>query len=246
VKRVRLTIFLLLAATATAQTFDVASIRPAAVALGREGGNRARIEHTPNSLTMWNVDVTMCVQWAYDLQPFQISAEHVKPESYDILAKTGDGVPLSQLRIMLRNLLADRFKLALHRETRMVTVYDLVVAKGGPKLTSADADPWRPRVHSIESLPVVQADSFLFRNASMADFARMLSMLRGIELPVVDRTGIAGNFDIELKSAPRATREADTGALLAILQEQTGLKLVSSKAPFEVIVLDHAEKPSEN
>jgi uncharacterized protein (TIGR03435 family) len=80
---------------------------------------------------------------------------------------------------------------------------------------------------------------------TLGEFAGMLAQLRGIG-PVVDRTGISGNFDVRLKSAPEATREADTGALIEILREQTGLKLVSSKAPFEVIVIDHAEKPSEN
>jgi uncharacterized protein (TIGR03435 family) len=237
----RLPLFLLLAAIAAGQTFEVASIRPAAVAAGREGGNRARIEHTPNSLTMWNVGVAECVLWAYELQPFQISAEHVKPESYDILAKAGESVPVGQLRIMLRNLLADRFKLALHRETKNFPVWDLVVANGGPKLTPSAASS----VHAAESLPSIDGDSFVFAGVTMPEFAAMFAQLRGIG-PTVDRTGIAGSFDIRLKSAPEYTREADTAALMAILQEQTGLRLVSSKAPFEVMVIDHAEKPSEN
>ena len=80
----------------------------------------------------------------------------------------------------------------------------------------------------------------------MPEFARMLSQLRGIELPVVDRTGIPGAFDIELKAAPSAAREGDAGALLAIVHRQLGLNLASAKAPFEVVVIDHAEKPSEN
>jgi uncharacterized protein (TIGR03435 family) len=74
----------------------------------------------------------------------------------------------------------------------------------------------------------------------------MLTQLRGIDLPVVDHTGITGTFDIVLKSAPNATREADTGALFAIIQEQLGLRLASAKAPFEVLVIDHVEKPDEN
>jgi uncharacterized protein (TIGR03435 family) len=99
-------------------------------------------------------------------------------------------------------------------------------------------------MHAAESLPRIQ--SFLFSDASLAEFAQMLTQLRGVGLPVVDRSGITGTFDIVLKSAPSATQEADSAALFAIMQEQLGLKLVAAKAPMEVVVIDHAEKPSEN
>jgi uncharacterized protein (TIGR03435 family) len=233
-------------AYAQAQSFEVASIKPAAIPVGREGGNRSRIQHTPNSLTMLNVNLDECVQWAYGVPSFQVSAAHQSPDSYDILAKAGASVPVSQLRMMLRDLLAKRFNLAFHRETRMLPVYELVVAKGGPKLPAANADTSLPRVHAGESLPRIQNDSFLFADASLPEFSQMLSQLRGIELPVVDHTGIAGNFNILLKSGPSLAREGDTAGLFALLPAQLGLKLVPAKAPFEVIVIDHAEKPSQN
>ena len=229
-----------------AQAFEVASVKPAAIPVEHEGGNRSRIEHTPNTLTMLNVGLSDCVQWAYGVAFFQVSAAHLSTDSYDILAKAGASVPVSQLRMMLQDLLAKRFKLALHRETRMFPVYELVVAKGGPKLPAANPGTSRPLVHAAESLPRIQNDSFLFADASMAEFAQMLTQLRGIDLPVVDRTGITGTFDIVLKSAPSAAREADSAALFAIIQEQLGLKLAPAKAPMEVWVIDHAEKPSEN
>ncbi len=147
---------------------------------------------------------------------------------------------------MLQSLLAKRFNLAVHRETRMLPVYELVVAKGGPKLPPPNVAAAGPPIHSAESLPRVQNDSFLFSDAAMPEFARMLSQLRGIDLPVVDRTGITGNFDIVLKSAPSLAREGDTAGLFALIPAQLGLKLISAKAPLEVIVIDHAEKPSEN
>jgi uncharacterized protein (TIGR03435 family) len=229
-----------------APAFEVVSVKPAAIPAGREGGNRSRIEHTPNSLTMLNVALSDCAQWAYGVAFFQISDAHLSSDSYDILAKTGASVPVSQLRLMLQDLLAKRFKLALHRETRMLPVYELVVAKGGPKLPAANAGASLPLVHAAESLPRVQNDSFLFSDASMAEFAQMLTQLRAIDLPVVDRTGITGTFDIVLKSAPSVNREGDSAALFAIIQDQLGLKLVPAKAPIEVIVIDHAERPSEN
>jgi uncharacterized protein (TIGR03435 family) len=231
---------------AQAQTFEVASIKPAAIPVAREGGNRSRIEQTPKSLTMLNVALSDCVQWAYEVAFFQVSAAHLSTDSYDILAKTGAPVPGGQLRIMLQDLLAKRFKLAVHRETKMLPVYELVVAKGGSKLPAANAGTSGPLMHAAESLPRIQNDSFLFADASMTEFARMLTQLRGIDLPVVDRTGIAGTFDIALKSAPSANREGDSATLFAIIQEQLGLKLAAAKAPIEVVVVDHAERPSQN
>jgi uncharacterized protein (TIGR03435 family) len=227
---------------AAMQTFEVESIKPAALAVGREGGNRSRIEHTPTSLSMWNVTLTDCVQWAYGVAPFQV-AGRASSESYDVFAKTGVAVPVSQLRLMLRDLLARRFKLAVHRETKMLPVYELIVAKGGPKLPALNAGA---PVAATESLPRVENDSFIFANASLPQFARMLAQLRGVDLPVVDRTGIAGSFDLVLKGAPAVTREADTAALFAIVERQLGLKLAASKAPMEIVAIDHAEKPSAN
>jgi uncharacterized protein (TIGR03435 family) len=231
---------------AQAQTFEVASVKPAAISVLGEGANRSRIEHTPDSLTMLNVALSDCAQWAYDVAFFQVSAAHPSTDSYDILAKTAASVPVSQLKIMLQDLLATRFKLALRSETKMLPVYELVVAKGGPKLPAANAATSSPPVHAAESLPRIKNDSFLFADISMGEFAQMLAQLRAIDLPVVDRTGIAGTFDIVLKSAPSVNREGDSAALFAIIQEQLGLKLVAAKAPIEVVVIDHSEKPSEN
>jgi uncharacterized protein (TIGR03435 family) len=231
---------------AQAQAFEVASVKPAAMPVVREGGNRSRIEHTPNRLTMWNVALSDCVQWAYDVAFFQVSASHLSPDSYDILARTRTSVPVSQLRMMLQDLLANRFKLVVHRETRMLPVYELVVAKGGPKLPAANEGTSSLQVHAAESLPLVKNDAFLFADTSMAEFAQMLTQLRGIDLPVVDRTRITGTFDVVLKSAPSAARDGDSAALFAIIEDQLGLRLVAAKAPIEVVVIDHAEKPSEN
>jgi uncharacterized protein (TIGR03435 family) len=237
------------AVIATAQpqpaSFAAASIKPAVVAIGREGGNRSRIQHTPTSLTMSNVTLADCVEWAYGLAPFQLPGARPGSDSYDILAKTDAPVEVGQLKAMLQDLLAKRFQLAIHRESKLLPVYELVVAKGGPKLPKANVPSDGP-VHTADSLPRVENGAFVFANASLPEFAEMLAKLRGIDLPVVDRTGIAGNFDMVLKSAPAAAREADTAALFALVQEQLGLKLVSAKAPFEIVIIDHAGKPSAN
>jgi uncharacterized protein (TIGR03435 family) len=231
-----------------ADSFEVASIRPAAIAqAGLEGGKRSKIEYTPTSLTMRNVDVEACVEWAYDL-PFQrISGpDLLRGDRYDILARASGPVTVGRLRVMLQDLLARRFQLTLHRETRMLPVYELVVAKGGPKLPRPRAATDLSTVQSRESLPRVRDGSFVFENATMADFAQKLSLLRGIELPVVDRTGIPGVFDITLKSAAAAILEPDGPSLFTLLQEQLGLKLVSAKNATDVLVIDRVSKASEN
>jgi uncharacterized protein (TIGR03435 family) len=87
---------------------------------------------------------------------------------------------------------------------------------------------------------------FVFSNVTMGEFAQQLTELRGIDLPVVDRTGIQGVYDINLKSAAKAILDPQGPSLLTLIQEQLGLKLVSAKDPVEVVVVDHAETPSAN
>jgi len=229
-------------------SFDAASIKPAALwKAGGEGSKRSKIEYTPKSLSMWNVDLADCVQWAWGVPFYQVSgSDFPNGERYDILARTEESVPVSQLRLRLRNLLDTRFHLALHQETKNFPVYRLVVAKGGPRLPARKADRDLPADHAAESLPRVQEGSFVFQNVSMADFAARLSMLRGIELPVIDQTHIEGVYDITLKSAASAILRPDGPSLFTLLEEQLGLRLVSAKAPMEMLVIEHVSRPSEN
>jgi uncharacterized protein (TIGR03435 family) len=193
---------------------------------------------------MRNVDLKECVQWAYRIEYYQIPQPNsLDGKGYDILAKAAGRVPVSQLRLMVQQLLAERFKLALHRETKMLPVYALTVTKGGPKLPPANTDAVS---HAIESLPRVQDGSFVFADTTMADFAAKLSLLRGVDRPVVDNTRITGFFDIVLKGAAAAIRQEDGPSLFTLIQEQLRMKLVATKAPVEIVVIDHAEKPSEN
>lgn len=228
--------------------FDAASIKPAALwKAGGEGSKRSKIEYTAKSLSMSNVDLTDCVQWAYGVPFYQVAgSDFPDGERYDILARTEESVPVSQLRLMLRNLLDRRFHLMLRRETKMLPVYELVVAKGGPRLPARKADSDLPADHAAESLPRVQQGSFVFENVSMAAFAAKLSLLRGIELPVVDQTHMDGVFDITLKSAASAMLRPDGPSLFTLLEEQLGLRLVSAKAPMEMLVIEHVNRPSEN
>jgi len=231
-----------------APTFDAASIKLAALwKPGGEGSKRSKIEYTAESLSMSNVDLSDCVQWAYGVPFYQVSgAGFPNEERYDILARTEESVPVSQLRLMLRNLLDTRFHLALRREKKMLPVYDLIIAKGCPKLPTRKPDSDLPADHAAESLPRVQEGSFIFQNVSMAGFATKLSLLRGIERPVIDQTHIDGVFDVTLKSAASAILRPDGVSLFTLIKEQLGLRLVAAKAPMEMLVIEHVSKPSEN
>jgi len=179
---------------------------------------------------------------------FQISAAHLSSDSYDILAKAGAPVSVSQLRMMLQELVAKRFKLALHRETKMLPVYELVVAKGGPKLRDpkeeesfnsalAGKSPFRPGFASV------------FSNKSLPEFAERLG--RPMDRPILDKTGIQGRYWFQLEWADEP---GQTGRqyllvgtnLLTALQEQLGLTLEGGTAMVEILIIDSAEKPLGN
>jgi uncharacterized protein (TIGR03435 family) len=227
--------------------FEVASIRPAAMAgEGTEGNSRSQIETAADSLTMRNIDLSEMIEWAFGLQQYQlVPPSTVSSERYDVRARAGDRVPVSTLKRMTQDLLTTRFKLQFHREQRKTSVYELIVAKGGPRLPK-DKSETLPSSLQKESLPRVVDGGFVFSNVSMGEFAQQLTELRGIDLPVVDRTGIEGVYDINLKSAAKAILDPQGASLLTLIQEQLGLKLVSAKDPVEVVVVDHAEKPSAN
>lgn len=227
--------------------FEVASIRPAAIQeAGGEGSMRSRIESTADGLTMENIDLNEMIEWAYNLEHYQLNGpDRLDGNRYDVRARAGGQATADTIRLMLQNLLATRFKVQLHHEQKSTSVYELVVAKGGPKLGHNKADALPP-AYPKETLPRVVDGGFVFSNVSMRDFAQQLSELRGIDLPVVDRTGITGVYDITLKSAAAAMLEPNGPSLFTLIQEQLGLKLVSAKDPMDVVVVDHAENPTAN
>jgi uncharacterized protein (TIGR03435 family) len=240
---------------AASPAFDVASIKPSQLArAGGQGSRRENIQPTPGSLAMHNVTLASAIQWAYQVKPFQISGPSwITNDRFDIDAKSPGGAPETALRLMLQTLLADRFKLAFHRETREIPVYALTVGKAGAKVHHAGKDgdlevkPGQGGKMNIE-----------LRTVSMAQFADFLST-SPLQRPVLDETGLAGKYDLALDLMPYLNTDADgkipgpvglsdMGNIIATaIQEQLGLKLESRKESAEVLVVDHAEKtPVEN
>ncbi len=233
--------------------FEVATIKPSKPeAQGKGFTVRGRVFSTLNT------SLNDLLTFAYDLHARQIVGGPVWLESvkYDLTAQPdGDGQPnTTQWKIMLQKLLADRFKLTFHRDTKELAVYALAVGKTGPKLAKNDSDPNGLPGLFFRGLGVLPA-----RNATMADFAGVMQTAV-LDRPVVDQTKLPGRYDFMLtwtpdesqfgglgvKVPPPADNASAPPGLFTAIQEQLGLKLDSTKAPVEVLVVDHVEKPSEN
>jgi uncharacterized protein (TIGR03435 family) len=228
----------------TPPAFEVASIRPV-----KSMKDRKSLTVDPGRITYVNVTLQDCILAAYGVKPYQISGPGwLDTERYDISAKAADAVPTPELMRMLQTLLADRFQLKLHHETRELSVYALVVAKNGPKLQPGD--PGSEPAMDFATIP----GGVSFRNYSMSGLAGQLSgRVFGLERPVVDQTGLAGVYNLSLKLADsiadlkRAAEKGENPPVFTILQEQAGLRLAAQKAATDFLVVDHAEKvPTEN
>jgi uncharacterized protein (TIGR03435 family) len=244
-----------LAATAWGQAsraaFEVASVRPAKsdCSFTTYGGPPGR--YTARCTTLWGL-----IYNAYDVRsvhdyPLGLPAWADK-DRFDVEAKANDNTVAAirklsnkeqeQLtRDMLQSLLAERFQLRVHYESKLQPIYELVLAKGGSKLKPLPADQ-KPGWGKSDRGEV------MLRNKSIADFANFLSFSSLAGRTVVDKTGLIGNYDFDLKWTPddqQGTPDAGP-TLFTALEEQLGLKLEAAKGPVDTLVIDHVEKPSEN
>jgi uncharacterized protein (TIGR03435 family) len=221
--------------------FEVATIKPSDPKAGG-GGFHLVGRH----VLMKNESLDNLIALAYGVQVKQVvgGPAWFETEHYDI-----DGVPdvegqpnLKQIQGMYQELLTDRFKLALHRDTQELPVYELVVLKAGPKLAKSKGDP--------NGMPEQRggARAMTFTNTSMVDLALMLEFM--MDRPVLDKTGLEGRFDFVLGWTPMdAAETTDPNAppgMFTAIQEQLGLKLEAVRAPAEVLVVDTVERPSGN
>jgi uncharacterized protein (TIGR03435 family) len=191
------------------------------------------------TFTATNVTLEVLIGMAFGVDSNHISGKQswLDTESYDVSAKAEGGREISreELRPMLQNLLAERFKLSVHREMKDEPGYALIVAKG-PKLQASKGGASRPMILKGG----LRAD-----NISLKMLAAILAGPAG--RPVVDKTGIEGNFDVKLDYAPEGIADSSLPSIFTALQEQLGLKLVPQKVPVETLVVDRAEKvPAEN
>ena len=224
-------------------SFDVSVIKPADPANTRYGMGFGPDGRT---LTVDGLTVIQIIREAYGVLPDELSIRPgaatggwIDSEKFDISAKSeGQGpLPKDQSNLMLRQLLADRFGLQLHRETKELVVYSLVLGKTGSKLKEVRTE--KPYLSGPAPGKLVST------GASMASLTRSLS--RTLGRPVNDDTGLTGQYDFTLSWAPDdATSDATGPSLFTALQDQLGLRLESKKAPVETIVIDHIGTPSPN
>jgi uncharacterized protein (TIGR03435 family) len=243
-------------------SFEVASIklsppgRPT-----RDAGGLQTKYLAGGRFTATNISLKDLIVSAYRVQYWQISggAKWVNPDMmvttdrFNIEAKAANEASEAQMRLMLQSLLVDRFKLTIHRETKTGTVYNLVIAKGGHKLEEVSSDNYS------DDLRAGGGGRVITDQLTMRDLA--VELAGQVQTPVIDMTGLKGAYKFRLVWTPDQFRlqgkgrDADNGepgidasgpTLFTALQEQLGLKLEKANGPVEYLVLDSAEKPSEN
>ena len=247
--------------------FEVAAIRRNVDAgpgrIGVSPGGRMTIERMP---------VRFFIRFAYGVQDFQISGgpSWMNTDDYDVIAKASENVVLQQIRPYLQRLLEDRFKLVVHHETKDVPAYELLPAKGGLKvLPSKDENCVSPDPKLLKpgTIPHFCGNIGVRRNlieayaVPMDRFVSTLSIVLG--RTVIDKTGIKYNIDVHLEFTPNeingslspapgdpvpppSATDLSKPSIFTAVEEQLGLKLESSKAPGDVLVVDQLERPSEN
>jgi uncharacterized protein (TIGR03435 family) len=216
----------------------------------------------PTLLVCQNLDLANSVAIAYRLNHYQLSApDWMQDSRYDVRAKVPEGATKDQVDLMWQNMLADRFKLVIHRETREFQTYDLVVAKGGPKFKEADRSNTNdiPATRGALTFDKNGYPEFGPGHAGMGishglarlynprmTMARLAGQVSGqLGHPVNDATGLTGAYEIGLYWASEhlAATSPDAGPrLIDALREQLGLRLESKKAPVEFVIVDHAER----
>ena len=228
--------------------FDAASVKRSPPPVPGKGGSSMKAD--PGRLTCTNVALKRYLVAAWGLKDYQVSApDWMNDERYDLTATMPAGTPPHEVLLMLQGLLADRFRLVTHRDTKEMAVYALVVEKNGLKLEPAEGFGGT----NISRSP---KGTSMRANVSMKSFAGALSGL--LDRPVVDRTELTGGFQInlewaadELRSNPNGNEgtagDGVPGPTIFSALHQVGLKLESRKAPIEILVVDRAEKvPTEN
>jgi uncharacterized protein (TIGR03435 family) len=231
------------AQTPATPVFEVASLRLTQHGRGPDGWSYSDAGiKSPGTFAAVNSSLDELIRWAYNVKDYQVSGPEWRNDDaacYDITAKFPPDSAREQVRLMLQALLAERLKVAAHKEMRTLAGYELVVARNGPKELQPSAQGSRTSTWS-------RGGDVTATHVSMTEWAYQLS--RYTKQVVFDKTGIPGYFDFKLNYSPRLGEESDTHpSLFLALQEQLGLKLEPAKVPVEVVVVDHAERvPTEN
>jgi uncharacterized protein (TIGR03435 family) len=231
-------------AAAAPPAFEVASIK-----LNTSGGPGAEMYPGKSEVRIKNYSLKQLIQAAYKVKDYSFAGQPwLDSQRFDIVAKLPRDARAGQFPAMLQTLLRERFQLVVHRESRIMTALALVVDKGGLKIKPVEAGQVAAGLGST----MIRASK-----VSMTQLADLLSS--AMDRPVQDLTELPGVYNIDLKWMPDdapsmdaagGDRQSPTGSPAATsvfsAVQELGLKLQTRKLPVEVLVVDHAEKPSEN
>lgn len=237
----------------TRMTFDVASIKPNTSVNTNMSISRA----TGGQLNCTNVNLRLLLTFAYNVRDYQLAGlpGWAGADHYDILAKlspenaASEPDPSSEtaqnhLRRRTQALLTDRFGVVLHPQTRDAPIFILVVPKGGPKLT--------PNETAGDPQISFNNTRLMCKRVTMTQLADM-ALSPGMGRPVVDKTGIAGEYDLQMEFAPdtfvpnaSAAGDSVKPSFPTALQERLGLRLETSRGPTQILIVDKVERPSAN
>jgi uncharacterized protein (TIGR03435 family) len=224
-------------------SFEVASVRPSQHEVGPDYNNQ--ITYSADSFTGRNVTLKRLIAEAWHCQLDQVQGPAwIDHNEYDITARVPEGTTNEQIHFMLRSLLADRFHLKEHSETRQMRVYELTTGKNGPKIhpiQQGSAAPAGPgfRFHGdMRQLADLLAIQFTMPAPSRPDAPVRAG---GPPIPVLDKTGLKGTYEFNVDARPELGTDIFT-AWKRTLEDQLGLKIESRKGDVAVVVVDDAAK----
>ena len=238
--------------------YEVSTIK-----VNKSGNNMMRIMFKPDGFSTTNLSLKTLIGTAYSIRQDLISGgpAWVDKTGFDVEAKVlGENVellkkvPPLQREVMLQHLLAERFRLAVHKETKILPTFDLVVGKDGPKMKAAPAGEKpeegmpNPDAKRHPGMMMMSQNGIEGTGLPMASLAGQLSST--LHHTVIDKTGLTGKYDFALKFTPEDGPPPDSDnpdpTIFTAVQEQLGLKLVPSKGPTPTLVIDHVELPNED
>jgi len=253
-------------------TFEVATVKA-----NKSGESNGMLQRQPGGrMTATNMPLRPMITYAYQIAGYQLAGGPgwVDSARYDVVAKmdgnpaaVAPGAGIDPMQVALQHLLADRFKLKVHREPRDMDIYALVMLKPGtpgPQLKPTTEDCAAAAAAAQRGAPLtgpnapfcgssIGPGTIRFGGLPASQIARTLSILSGRF--VADRTGLSGSWDFDLKFAPEqrgqppggnAPNDSDLPSFYTAVQEQLGLKLESTKGPVDVVVIDSIEMPVDD
>ena len=237
-KKLAAAILLTAMSVSSQQAFDAASVRPV-----RDDTRTWAIRQVTATRYRSLSNVMQLITWAWNVKNYQVlnAPAWTTEERFEIQATPGHPSKTDEHRLMLQELLKERFGLKVHHETREIPVYALVTGKNGLKLAVATKNP-EPGHRGIN----IESGMLIARSGTLDDFADILTT--NIDRPVLNRTNLSGNYDFTLTWEPPNGKNgawAPFGPALLSTVRELGLRLDPAKAPVDMLVIDAVDRPAE-